>query len=166
MPSIRNPLAGFGITILGATGLSFIVCLPLLLLPQFLPDLWQAELVYFYLPFALFGAGMLGGRSGFLGSLGFIGATLGGFIGVYAYQLLFLPPSGWPLWPADWTILMTLAFGATCGVGGLAVGKLGLKRVEKITEQAPKMRRCLRCGAKVGMAARKCWSCRAYLPPT
>jgi hypothetical protein len=161
MPEIRNPVAGFGITILGATGLSFLVGLPLLILTP----LTQPELVYFYLPFALFAVGMFAGRSGFLGSLGFIGATMGGFVGTFAFQLLFVP-KGWPMWPADWTILMTFAFGAACGVGGLVMGKLGLRRVEKITQRAQKMRRCLRCGSKVGMAARKCWSCRSYLPPT
>jgi ribosomal protein L40E len=159
MANIRNPLAGFGITIAGAAGLSFLAALPL----WFLLTL-QDALVYFYLPFVLFGVGLFSGRSGFLGSLGFIGATMGGFIGTHAYQILFLP-NGWPLWPADWTVVMTFAFGAACGAGGLAMGKLGLRRVEQITEQAPKMRRCTRCGAKVGMAARKCWSCRASLPP-
>jgi ribosomal protein L40E len=161
MPEIRHPVAGFVITILGSTGLSFLAALPLL----FLTPLTQREIVYFYLPFALFAVGMFAGRSGFLGSLGFIGATMGGFIGTYAFQALFIP-RGWPLWPADWTILLTLAFGAACGAGGLAMGKLGMRRVEQITQRAPKMRRCLKCGAKVGMAARKCWSCRAYLPPT
>jgi len=159
MANIRNPLAGFGITIAGAAGLSFLAALPL----WFLLTL-QDALVYFYLPFALFGVGLFSGRSGFLGSLGFIGATMGGFIGTHAYQILFLP-NGWPLWPAGWAVVMTFAFGAACGAGGLAMGKLGLRRVERITEQAPKMRRCTRCGAKVGMAARKCWSCRASLPP-
>jgi len=158
MASIRNPLAGFGITIFGAMGLSFLVGIPTLFLPQ-------GELIYFYLPFALFGVGMFSGRSGFLGSLGFIGATLGGFIGIHTFQLLFVT-QGWPMWPSDLTILLNFAFGALCGVGGLVMGKLGLRRFEKITEHAPKMRRCTRCGAKVGIAARKCWSCRAYLPPT
>lgn len=161
MPGIRHPVAGFGITILGATVVSFVAALPLLILVP----LTQREIVYFYLPFALFGVGMFAGRSGFLGSLGFIGATMGGFFGTYAFQA-FIWTRPWPLWPADWTILMTLMFGAACGVGGLAMGKLGLRRVEQLTERAPKMRRCLKCGAKVGMAARKCWSCRAYLPPT
>lgn len=157
MTSIRNPLAGFGITIFGALALSFLAGIPVLFLPQ-------RELVYFYLPFALFGVGMFSGRSGFLGSLGFIGATLGGFVGIHAFQLLFVP-QGWPMWSADWTILLNFALGLICGTGGLVMGKLGLRRVEKITEHAPKMRRCKRCGAKVGIAARKCWSCRATLPP-
>src|SRR5881296_1946275 len=120
MASVRNPLAGFGLTILGALGLSFLAGIPILFLPQ-------RELTYFYFPFALFGVGVFSGRTTFLGSLGFV---------------------------------------AACGLGGAASGKLGLKRIDRLTERAPKMRRCLKCGAKVGMSARKCWSCRSYLPPT
>ena len=70
------------------------------------------------------------------------------------------------MWPADWTVLMPLAFGAACGLGGLVMGKIGLRRIDRLSEHGPKMRRCLRCGAKVGIAARKCWSCHGYLPPT
>ena len=158
MPSIRNPLAGFGITIFAAMGLTFVLGIPILFLPQ-------PELVYFYLPFALFGVGMLSGRGGFLGSLGFIGATLGAFVGLYAFQTLFIP-HGWPLWPGDWTILMNLGFSALCGCGGLIMGKIGLRRIERLSEHGVKLRRCLRCGVKVGIGAKKCWSCRAYLPPT
>jgi len=158
MAKVRNPLAGFGITIASALGFSFFMCVPILFLPQ-------AELVYFYLPFALFGVGAFAGRSGFLGTLGFIGATMGAFLGVYAFQSVFLP-QGWPLWFSDWAILMDAAFGACCGIGGLASGKLGLRRIDRMADHGMKMRRCLRCGAKVGIAARKCWSCRAYLPPT
>jgi ribosomal protein L40E len=158
MASVRNPLASFAITIFSALGISFFIGVPILFLPQ-------AELVYFYLPFALFGVGVFAGRGGFLGALGFIGATMGSFIGVYAFQSFFVP-LGWPLWPADWAILMDAAFGAACGLGGLASGKLGLRKIEQMTEHAMKMRRCLKCGAKVGIAARKCWSCRAYLPRT
>ena len=158
MASIRNPLAGFGITICAALGLSFLVGLPILLLPQ-------PELVYFYLPFALFGVGMFAGRGGFLSSVGFVGATLGAFIGIYTFQLVFVP-QGWPMWPAEWAALVNVAFGGAAGLGGLVMGKIGLRRIERMTEHGAKMRRCLRCGAKVGLAARKCWSCRAYLPPT
>src|SRR5207244_9605104 len=81
MATVRNPLAGFAITIFGALALAFLAGIPILFLPQ-------AELVYFYLPFALFGVGMLSGRSGFLGTLGFVGGTLGGFVGIYVFQTL------------------------------------------------------------------------------
>lgn len=158
MASVRNPLAGFALTILGALGLSFLVGVPVLFLPS-------GDLVYFYLPFALFGVGLFAGRTTFLGSLGFLGALIGGFVGIYAFQVLFIP-QGWALLPVGWEVLMTLGFGAACGLGGLTSGKIGLVRIERNVEHAPKMRRCLKCGAKVGMAARKCWSCRSYLPPT
>jgi len=156
--TVRNPLAGFALTILGSVGLSFLVAVPIL----FLPD---RGLIYFYLPFALFGAGFLAGRTTFLGSLGFMGGIMGGFLGLYAFQSLFLQ-KGWPFLPAGWIVLITLGFSAACGLGGLASGKLGLRRITRLSEHAPKMRRCLKCGAKVGIAARKCWSCRSYLPPT
>ena len=158
MATVRNPLAGFAITIFGALALAFLAGIPILFLPQ-------AELVYFYLPFALFGVGMLSGRSGFLGTLGFVGGTLGGFVGIYVFQTLFVP-QGWPIWPAGLAILLDFAFGAVCGAGGLVMGRIGLRRIDRIADHGVKMRRCLRRGAKVGIAARKCWSCRAYLPPT
>jgi len=159
MATVRNPLAGFAITIFGALALSFLVCFPYKFLPQ-------PELVYFYLPFALFGGGMLSGRSGFLGIVGFVGGTLGGFLGIFAFQQLPFVPQTWPLWPVEWTFLLDFAFGAICGAGGLVVGRIGLRRIDRMADHGMKMRRCLRCGAKVGIAARKCWSCRAYLPPT
>ncbi len=99
MATVRNPLAGFAITIFGALALAFLAGIPILFLPQ-------AELVYFYLPFALFGVGMLSGRSGFLGTLGFVGGTLGGFVGIYVFQTLFVPRagrSGPPAWRSSWT---------------------------------------------------------------
>src|SRR2546426_2406762 len=160
MATVRNPLAGFALTIVGALGLAFLVGVPFILfVPQF-----DRGLIYFYLPFALFGAGFFAGRTTFLGSLGFLGATLGGFIGLYAFQSLFVP-QGWPLWPGL-TSLITLGFSAMCGLGGLATGKLGLRRIDRMTANAPKMRRGPQSGGKGGGGARKRWACRAYLPPT
>src|SRR2546422_3335027 len=64
MPTVRNPLAGFALTIVGALGLAFLVGVPFILfVPQF-----DRGLIYFYLPFALFGAGFFAGRTTFLGS--------------------------------------------------------------------------------------------------
>src|SRR5207253_456071 len=131
MATVRNPLAGFAITIFGALAPAFLACIPILFLPQ-------AELVYFYLPFALFGVGMLSGRSGFLGTLGFVGGTLGGFVGIYVFQTLFVP-QGWPIWPAGLAILLDFAFGAVCGAGGLVLGRFGLPRI------APMARPCRPC---------------------
>src|SRR3989475_9800959 len=89
---VRNPLAGFGLTILGTLGLSFLAGIPILFLPQ-------RELTYFYFPFALFGVGVFSGRTTFLGSLGFIGGLLGGIAGGWPFQVLF-PAAGWPMWAA------------------------------------------------------------------
>src|SRR2546428_1087833 len=159
MPTVRNPLAGFALTIVGALGLAFLVGVPFILfVPQF-----DRGLIYFYLPFALFGAGFFAGRTTFLGSLGFLGGTLGGFIGIYAFQSLFVP-QGWPLWPA-WTSLITLGFSAMCGLGGLATGKLGLRRIDRMTAHAPKMRRIQQWGAIAGGAAPHSPSCPPRLPP-
>jgi hypothetical protein len=140
MARVRNPLAGFAITIFAALGLSFLIGVPILFFPQ-------PELVYFYLPFALFGIGMYAGRSGFLGALGFVGGTIGSFVGVYLFQSTFVP-QGWPLWPAAWAFLLDAAFGAACGLGGLVSGKLGLRRIERMSETGLKLRRCLKCGAR------------------
>src|SRR2546423_12051349 len=120
--TVRNPLAGFAITIFGAIALAFLAGIPILFLPQ-------AELVYFYLPFALFGVGMLSGRSGFLGTLGFVGGTLGGFVGIYVFQTLFVP-QGWPIWPAGLALLLDFAFGTFCRAGGLVMGRVGLRRAD------------------------------------
>src|SRR3989442_12655101 len=113
---VRNPLAGFGLTILGTLGLSFLAGIPILFLPQ-------PELTSFYFPFALFGVGVFPGRTTFLGSLGFIGGLLGGIAGVWLFQFLFLP-AGWPMWPASLQVLMTLGFGAAGGPRGGPSGEI------------------------------------------
>ncbi|HKW43436.1 MAG TPA: hypothetical protein VJP06_04535 [Thermoplasmata archaeon] len=160
MVALRNPLAAFAQTVAGTSVLSFLVGVPILFLPQ-------RELVFFYLPFVLFAVGFVSARSSFIGMLGFVGATLGGFVGISAY-LLLLNPSGWPVppWLAGFEFLVTLGFAAACGLGGFSTGALGLRRMERMADHAMKMRRCGKCGAKVGVAARKCWSCHSYLPPT
>ncbi|HEY5605227.1 MAG TPA: hypothetical protein VIL45_01760 [Thermoplasmata archaeon] len=158
MPAVRNPLTGLALTILSALGLSFLVGLPILFLPA-------PEIALLYLPFALFGIGLFAGRSSYIGFMGFAGATLGAFAGTYVFRILFLP-AGWPMWPLGWEILLDVGFALACGLGGLATGKLGLRRLERLTANTPKVRRCRKCGAKVGLTARKCWDCKAYLPPT
>src|SRR2546426_6868663 len=159
MATVRNPLAGFALTIVGALGLAFLVGVPFILfVPQF-----DRGLIYFYLPFALFGAGFFAGRTTFLGSLGFLGGTLGGFIGIYAFQSLFVP-QGWPLWPA-WTFLITLGFSAMCGLGGFATGKLGLRRIDRMTAHAPKMRRVPESGGKGRGPGPQGWARPPLLPP-
>lgn len=148
---VRNPIAGLGVAVLASAVLTFFVMIPIFFLPAF-------ELKLFYLGLALFGVGMLAGRSAFLGSLGFIGTLIGGLVGAYFFQMFF--------WPTTWGLLLTLALGAACGLGGLVSGKFGKKRAIRLADNAPKTRRCQRCGSRVGAVAKRCWSCRAYLPPT
>src|SRR2546422_5017042 len=138
---VRNPLAGFGLTILGTLGLSFLAGIPILFLPQ-------RELTYFYFPFALFGVGVFSGRTTFLGSLGFIGGLLGGIAGVWLFQFLFLP-AGWPMWPASLQVLMTLRFGAACGLRGARPGEICLTKDAAPTGRAPQTRPGLEVRAKV-----------------
>src|SRR3989442_4774212 len=107
---VRNPLAGFGLTILGTLGLSFLAGIPILFLPQ-------RELTYFYFPFALFGVGVFSGRTTFLGSLGFIGGLLRGIAGGWLFQILLLPAC-WAMWAASFQVLMTLGVGAAWGPRG------------------------------------------------
>ncbi len=148
MPEIRNPLAGLAFTIAWAAGLSAAVTFA----STFVPFL---EFRLFFLGFALFGAGTLAGRQSYLASLGFVGAFLGAFAGLYVIQLLF--------WYNAWMFLLSLAMAAACGIGGAVTGKLGLRRIELAAIMAPKTRRCPRCGSRVGVSARKCWDCKAYL---
>ena len=147
---IHNPLSSFVMTILGALGLSMVAAIPTLFVSIF-------ELRIIVLSFALVGVGAVSGRSSIIGSMGFVGAFVGGFVGILAFQFT--------LWPtAGWEFMLALYFGALCGLGGLATGKLGLRRLEKAVKDMPQIRRCQRCGAKVGLSASKCWSCRASLP--
>src|SRR5256712_11914579 len=151
MVSVRNPLAGFGITILGTAALSFLVGIPIVFLPR--------DLAYFYFPFVLFAVGVFSGRTTFIGSLGFMGALIGGIVGVYAFQALFLP-AGWPLtagippWLTGTSFITVLPSGASSGLGGAASGKLGPKRIGGPTDPAPKSARCSKGAANVGTAAR------------
>jgi len=146
---LRNPLSGFAITIVVALGLTVLVAVPTLLIPF-------PELRAIVLAFVLFAVGAAAGRSSLLGWLGLAGAFVGGFFGSVLFQFL--------LWPTGWEILLGLGLGATCGLGGGVTGKLGMRRVEKALRSLPEIRRCQRCGARVGLTARKCWSCRATLP--
>lgn len=155
MAHVRNPLSAFVVTILGSLGLSIIVAGLTIFLP--LPITLVFELRMIILSFALVGVGAIAGRSSIIGSMGFVGAFVGGFTGILLFQLF--------LWPtAGLEFIFALYFGALAGVGGLVTGKLGLRRVEKIVSAMPQARRCQKCGAKVGLSATKCWSCRAFLP--
>src|SRR5438552_18830734 len=103
---------------------------------------------------------MLSGRSGFLGTVGFVGGRRGGFVGIYVFQTVFVP-QGWPIWPAGLAILLYFAFCAVCGACGLVMGRIGLRRIDRMADSVVEMRQCLRCGASVCTAVRMCCSSRA-----
>lgn len=145
---VRNPLASLAVTMLSALSLTILVAIPVLFIPYF-------ELQLFYIALAIFFVGMFAGRSSLLGSLGFAGSMVGGSAAILLVQFLF--------WPTGWELLLALGLGALCALGGMATGKLGLRRVERMVESMPRLRRCPRCGARVGLTARKCWSCKGYL---
>jgi ribosomal protein L40E len=148
--AVRNPLAGFGITILAAMALSAIFVWPVI---TFVPP--YIEFRTFVLGFLLFGAGVLAARSTYLGSLGFLGGYIGAFVGFYIGESLF--------WWNTYPFLLALGMALPCGLGGLASGKLGVLKIERASRVAQSYRRCKRCGARVGPQAEKCWSCKAAL---
>ena len=155
MVTVRNPLSALVVTIISSLGLIILAGVPVLFLPFI-------ELQLIVLSFAAVGIGAVAGRSSLIGSMGFAGALVGGFFGSFLFQLV-VESLGYS-WPVGWELLIALGLGALCGLGGLLTGKLGIRRVEKAVQAMPQQRRCSRCGAKVGITARKCWSCRAYLP--
>ena len=145
---LRNPLAGFVLAILASALLSGIVGFA----STFIPFM---EFRLFFLGFALFGVGVFAGRRTFLGSLGFVGAYLGAFLGLYLAEQLF--------WTNGYMEILALAFAGAAGLGGLVTGKLGLVRLNRLQVVTPGPRRCHACGARVGVSAHKCWSCKATL---
>lgn len=143
------------VTLGGSFAGGFAVALPSLLIPIF-------ELRLIYLGFALLATGALAGRASLAGFLGFAG----GFIGTSLAAMFWLTVAGYlgftfPL--TGWDLPFALALGALGGAGAAATGALGVRRVERLVGEAPKTRTCERCGSRVGIAARKCWSCRATL---
>jgi hypothetical protein len=146
---VRNPLAGFAIASLASFVLSAVAGVLSMSIPF-------TEFRLFALGFGLFTIGALSSRKVFLGSLGFVGAYLGGFLGFYLSELF--------VWPNPWQELLALAVGLAAGVGGFVSGKIGVIRLERMGRFAPTQRRCHNCGERVGMSARKCWSCKASLP--
>jgi hypothetical protein len=158
MVTVRNPLASLIATILVALGATFGLSIPMLFLGFVGFDYFELEL--FILAFVAFGSGILAGRSSLLGSMGLVGSLLGGFAGFYLFQM-FLWQTGTGL-----DFLLSLALGGLCGLGGLSTGKLAIRRVERAIQDLPKLRKCQRCGTRVGLTARRCWSCKAALPPT
>jgi hypothetical protein len=145
---VRNPLAGFALAILAALALSAVAGFA----STFVPYL---EFRLFFLGVALFGVGAFAGRKTYLGSLGFMGAYLGTFAGLYLAEQLF--------WVNPWMELAALGLALASGLGGFVTGKIGVSKLERAAQFAPGVRRCSSCGARVGTSAHKCWSCKATL---
>lgn len=145
---VRNPLAGFALASTVSALLSGVVGYVGTYIPY-------TEFRLFFDAFALFAVGAFAARKTFLGSVGFIGAYLGGFLGFYVSELI--------AWPNPWMELMALGVGLAAGLGGLVSGKVGVIKLDRIQRFAPTQRRCQKCGSRVGMNARKCWSCKASL---
>ena len=156
MATVRNPLSAFVITIIAAFGLCLLMSVVIhFVLQILLPTFFEVEIIA--LSFAVVGLGAVAGRFSIIGSMGFVGSLVGGFFAMLTFQTFFFP--------TDWTFPLSLFWGALTGVGGLLTGKLGLRRIDRALSAMPQVRRCGRCGAKVGLNAQKCWSCRAFLPP-
>lgn len=147
--AVRNPLSGFALTILITAALSVLVLAPLSIFVGFF------EFRVFFLGFALFGVGVLAGRTSYLGSLGFLGGFIGAFVGVYIGEVFF--------WWNTYQFLLAVSMALPSGLGGLVSGKFGIRRLERLSRISPSLRRCKRCGAHVGPQAEKCWSCKAAL---
>lgn len=150
MPSgpVRNPLAGFALAIVTSALLAGVAGYASTYIPY-------TEFQLFILGFALFGVGAFAGRRTFLGSLGLVGAYLGAFVGVYVSEIFF--------WPNPWMELLALGLALAAGLGGLVTGKLGVITLSRSRAPPKTIRRCRNCGARVGMSAHKCWSCKASL---
>ncbi len=147
-PPVRNPLAGFALAIVTAGVLSAIAGYACTYIPY-------TELRLFFLAFALFGIGTVAGRKTFLGSLGAVGAYLGGFIGLYLTEQVF--------WVNAHMELYAMGLALAAALGGFISGKLGVVRLNRVHHFASTVRRCPSCGERVGPSANKCWSCKASL---
>jgi len=165
---VRNPILGVAVTLGKSLGYGLVACAPMVLLPFLVGLRLPFELQLVYLGFAFFFVGVLAGRASIVGFLGFIGAFLGmAFAATVWFTVLpsFVALSGltsaFPL--PGWELPVAFLLGAIGGLGGMVTGKLGLRRVQHIAATVPKTRKCERCGSRVGLAARKCWSCRATL---
>ena len=146
--SLRNPLAGFMLAVLEAALLSGVAGFASTFIPY-------TEFRLFALGFALFAVGVFAGRKTYLGSLGFVGGYLGAFVGLYVAEQLF--------WTNPWMELLALGLAFAAGLGGLATGKLGVIKLDRVAWVQSSVRRCRNCGARVGVSAQKCWSCKAGL---
>src|SRR5512136_2619583 len=151
MPSVRNPLSGFLLTIVVAA----VAGVPIVIAATLMPYM---EFLLFFLGFAMFAAGVLAGRASYMGLMGFAGGYIGGFLGLFTMMSL--------IFPIPWYLYLSALFPLAAALGGAISGSLHGKHLNQVLVAAPKTRRCPRCGAQVGISARHCWDCHAALPAT
>lgn len=130
-----------------------LLCIPVVIGALYIPYM---EFLLFYMGFAMFAAGAFAGRTSYMASSGFAGSYAGAFVGLYVTMSA--------IYPIPWMLYFALIFPLAAGLGGMVTGRLGSRRLDKVAVDAPKVRRCPRCGAQVGVSARRCWDCHAALP--
>jgi len=131
-----------------------LLCIPLLLFPYLgLPFEFEITLFWGVAAFAI--AGGLAGRSGIFALAAFALTFLGGFVGYVVFFGLAFSAAN---------LLFALIHGLVAGVGGWGSAKRHIVKfkAEVLLENEEK-RRCKMCGVRVGLWAKKCWSCRASL---
>lgn len=151
MPNVRNPLSGFLLTIMVAA----LSCVPIVIAAIFIPYM---EFLLFYLGFAMFAAGVLAGRASYMALMGLSGGYIGGFVGLFTMMSL--------IYPIQLLLYFAFLFPLATALGGAVSGSLHGRHLNQVLVAAPKTRRCPRCGAQVGISARRCWDCHASLPAT
>ena len=149
---IRNPIAGFVLAILVSAPLAAVVGYA----STFIPYL---EFRLFFLGFGLFATGTVAARKTFLGSLGFVGTYLGSFVGLYFAEIFLW--SNPDLVPYHLILAAVLALAG--GAAAFMMGRVGIHTLARMRRVTPGVRRCASCGARVGVSARRCWSCKAAL---
>ena len=150
--AVRNPLVALFMTLFETAIFSPILCVPLLLFP---PLGLPVELSLLWGIAAFAAAGAIAGRFATFAATAFVMTFIGGFIG-YAvfFGLAFAPVN----------LLHTAMYALIAGVGGWASAKRRASVVrEEVDLEAADKRRCKVCGVRVGLWAKKCWSCRASL---
>ena len=150
--AIRNPFTAAFLTLAEAAALAVLLRAPVLAFgPLGLPP----EVPTFYVVAAFALAGWLAGRSGRFPLAAFPAAFLGGFVGYAAFALLVGAP-------ADLVHAAIHAAVAGAGAWASATWRMATFTPESALENA-ETRRCRMCGARVGLKARRCWSCRSSL---
>lgn len=148
-----NPLRALFGTIGRSAAFGVLLALPTLILPFLGLPFW--ELQAYLLSFLFLAAGFLAGRAAIAGFLGASGAWVGGTLSAFLFQSVF--------WSPGPNVLLVAAYGGLCALGGAIAGKMDSRRLEIALREQPRNRLCTRCGSRVGLIARKCWSCKSHL---